>query len=117
MSDPVLDPQALTRLRRIGGDRLVHAMMSAFVENGAQKVAAGRAGAEARDGAALSDAAHALKSSAGNVGASTLQQVAQKVEREAKEADANLLLLATQLSAAFERAAAAAIEARDAVRG
>ena len=113
MTEPVLDPQALARLRRIGGVRLVHSMMSAFIENGAAKIDAARTAAEGSDGAALSDAAHALKSSAGNVGAATLMRVAQKVERESTESGANLRRLAAELAAAFDRAAIAAGVARD----
>ena len=112
MTDPILDPHAVARLHRIGGTRLLRAMLDAFVDNGEAKVAAARAAADAGAGSALSDAAHALKSSAGNVGATTLQLVAQKVERESKEEGADLRLLAGELADAFVHARAAASAAR-----
>ena len=117
MNQPILDPQAVARLHRIGGDNLVRAMLSSFVENGALKVEAARAGAGAGIAAQVSDAAHALKSSAGNVGATTLQLVAQKVEREAVEAGTDLRALADELVAAFEDARAAVMRVADDAAG
>ena len=115
MSEPVLDPLALARLRRIGGERLLRAMTGSFLENGAARIAAARAALESGDADALSDAAHALKSSAGNVGATTLLHVAQKVEREAKTADAaTLRALVHELATAYDDASVAAATARDA---
>jgi len=112
MTDPVLDPTALDRLRRIGGPRLVAAMMRSFIENGASRVLAAREAAAAGNAAGVSDAGHALKSSAGNVGATTLQQVAQRVERDATTVTGPALLrLAAELEAAFGSARIAAEEA------
>lgn len=114
MSNPILDPSALDRLRRIGGDRLVRAMVDAFVENGAARIRAARASAADANAQEVSDAAHALKSSAGNLGATTLQLTAQRVERESMESGAALAALVDELAAAFEQASVAAQKARDA---
>ena len=114
MSNPILDPSAVERLSRIGGNRLVHAMVGSFLENGAARIQSARDAAAAGDAQGVSDAAHALKSSAGNLGATTLQLTAQKVERESKEPGAQLQVLTEELAAAFEEAGAAARKARDA---
>lgn len=114
MIDPVLDPKALERLRRIGGDGLLKAMMTSFLEYGPERIADARAAVAANDAKALSEAGHALKSSAGNIGATSLQIAAQKVERDALLADASLAALADELVAAFEDARSAAASARDA---
>ena len=115
MSNPILDPSAIERLSRIGGNRLVHAMVDSFLENGAARIQSAREAAAARDAQGVSDAAHALKSSAGNLGATTLQMTAQKVERESLEPSAGLVGFAEELAAAFEEAAVAARKARDAI--
>ena len=114
MTIPILDPSAVERLRRIGGDRLLGAMIASFLENGAARIAAARDAARSGDARGLSDEAHALKSSAGNLGAETLRMTAQKVEREAVEAGASLEALAAELAAAFDHARAAAERARPA---
>ena len=114
MSNPILDPSAIERLARIGGNRLVHAMVGSFLENGAARIQSAREAAAAGDAQGVSDAAHALKSSAGNLGATTLQLTAQKVERESKESGADLLGFAEEMAAAFDDAAIAARRARDA---
>jgi HPt (histidine-containing phosphotransfer) domain-containing protein len=113
MSEPILDPTALERLRRIGGDRLLRMMMTSFVEHGAVRMATARAAAAAGDGKGVSEEAHALKSTAGNIGASALQRTAQKVEGEAVVAGADLGALVSELVAAFEVASVAAASARD----
>lgn len=104
MSAPILDPAAVARLHRIGGDALVGAMLESFEQNGLNRVRAARAAADSGDAQAVSDAAHALKSSAGNVGAASLQLEAQRVEREALDAGAHLGELASALEDAFARA-------------
>lgn len=114
VSEPILDPTALARLRRIGGDKLLRAMVASFVENGTGRIDAARNAARDGDARALSDAAHALKSSAGNLGAETLRLTAQKVEREAVEPGAALEALASELADAFAHAREAALAAPDA---
>lgn len=117
MSQPMLDPKAIERLHRIGGDNLVRSMMTSFIENAAARMAAARAGAQSGDARAVSDAAHALKSSAGNVGATSLQMVAQKVEREALEEGASLDALVAELGAELDGATTAAAWKRDEAAG
>ena len=113
MNPEVLDREALDRLRRIGGERLLAAMLDAFVANGAERTTAVTASAAGMDGQGVSVAAHALKSSAGNVGARRLQETADRVEREAESAGADLRALAGELDAAWVEAEAAARALRD----
>ena len=113
MTGPLLDPAALARLRRIGGEKLVRAMIDSFAANGAARITSAREAAIAGDGQGVSDAAHALKSSAGNLGAESLRLVAQRVEREAVDSGSDLGRLSDELAAAFEQARAAALAARD----
>lgn len=80
-----LDPTAAERLKRIGGDRLLRAMLRSFLENAEQRMAAAREAAARGEVETIRDEAHALKSSAGNIGATRLQHAAAQVERQADE--------------------------------
>jgi HPt (histidine-containing phosphotransfer) domain-containing protein len=115
MSEPILDPTAIERLRRIGGDRLLRAMITSFMDNGAARVASAQGAARAGNAQGVSDAAHALKSSAGNIGAETLRLVTQKVERESLESGASLDALVAEMADAFETARVAVTRTRDAM--
>ena len=114
MSGDALDGAALDRLRRIGGDKLLVAMLESFLANGAQRVAEASGSAEAGDGAGVSDAAHALKSSAGNVGARRLQETSARVEFESRSGGVDLRALASELDTAWQEARAAARSLLDA---
>jgi HPt (histidine-containing phosphotransfer) domain-containing protein len=83
VSMPELDRQALARLDRLGGSELVRRMLSLFDEYGAARVDDAIAAAKAKDWAAVARAAHALRSSAGNVGATRLLGVATQLEAAA----------------------------------
>lgn len=72
---------ALERLRRIGGEKLVRKMIASFSSNAARRVDDARAALEDRDYATLERAAHSLKSSAGNVGATELARQAAEIEQ------------------------------------
>lgn len=106
----VLDPAALARLDRLGGERLVRRMVELFVELGEVRVAAAREGLASGDLDAVERAAHSLKSSAGNLGAGRLQAVAERVETRAERAggagagDGGLEDLVDRLAAAFAEA-------------
>lgn len=105
-----LDPTALERLRRLGGEPLAQRMAALFVDLGRERVASARAGIEAGDAEAVERAAHSLKSSAGNVGAATLQEAATRAEEAAEAARAGrsgevpLAELVARMADAFEAA-------------
>jgi len=85
MTGPFLDGIAIGRIRRIGGDALVSNMVNMFLEHGAERVAAIRAAAEAGDVKAVEHIAHSLKSSAGNLGGTRLQETAEMLEQKAAQ--------------------------------
>jgi HPt (histidine-containing phosphotransfer) domain-containing protein len=99
-----LDPTALQRLERLGGRAFVGQMITLFLDYGGQKLLEARAAADAGNLAAVEKAVHPLKSSAGNVGASRVQELAAWVEELAQQGQG--ALLATPL-AELEQAFAA----------
>jgi HPt (histidine-containing phosphotransfer) domain-containing protein len=70
----VLDEAALDRLRGFGGEKLLRGMIELFVRNAPTKAAEAREALDCGDSAALRAALHALKSSAGQLGAATVHQ-------------------------------------------
>jgi PAS domain S-box-containing protein len=92
---PETEPSALkseqtvdnsTLLARFGGDRrLVFKLVNAFRKDCPRMIARIGSAIRARDAAALADAAHALKGSVGNFGASAAFETAREVEKLARE--------------------------------
>ena len=79
-----LDPSALERLRQLGGDKFARDMIALFLSYGGQKVAEAVAARQGGNLAGVASAAHALKSSAGNVGAVQVQQSRSKPNKRPK---------------------------------
>ncbi|MCU0771002.1 MAG: Hpt domain-containing protein [Verrucomicrobia bacterium] len=98
-----LDPVAIERLRRIGGPTFAAEMIGLFLSYGAEKLSEARGAYQAGDLGGVQNAVHPLRSSAGNVGALRVQQLASETELKAAghQADAVGLLL-DQLEAAFQ---------------
>lgn len=71
---PLLDDEAIERLRGFGGDKLVRGMIELFVKNAPLKAAEAREALDCGDSAALRAALHGLKSSAGQLGAASVHQ-------------------------------------------
>ena len=110
----VLDPSAMERLRRIGGDRLIEKMLVSFQAFSTEKVAEIKSSIAQERWKEAGLAAHALKSSAGNVGAMELQRLSFAVECAGREDDGESIPeLATELLAAFEAAKVALAEIHD----
>lgn len=84
----VVDPAAVERLLRIGGPEFVVEMIDLFLEHAPARTAAARDALEAGDMTALYRAAHSLKSTAANLGARSLQEIAAQVEALAADGDA-----------------------------
>ena len=102
MDEPnTLDPAALERLRKLGGDKFAGQMIDLFLSYGGKKVAEARAAREAGNLAGVAEAAHALKSSAGNVGAEQVRKLAAQAEQSAKNAQSDVVAADV---AALERA-------------
>jgi HPt (histidine-containing phosphotransfer) domain-containing protein len=98
----MLDNQALERLRKLGGDRLAGRMIALFLEAAPQRIQAARAGQEAGDFDQVRRAAHSLKSSAGNIGASLVREIADCLEQHAEAERAEpVFRLVNELELAF----------------
>jgi HPt (histidine-containing phosphotransfer) domain-containing protein len=109
----VIDPAAVERLRKLGGDELIARMIELFFSYAEPKVALARASLEAGELEAAGRAAHSLKSSAGNLGAQELALVSSDVEAAAMKQDGTeVLRLLEDLEAAFARAKARLEELR-----
>lgn len=104
---PVIDPQALDRLREWGGDKLVAQMIRLFVSNAGQRVEQIRVGVRDQSVREAEMGAHSLKSSAANLGAERVRSLAATMELAAADGDmgpvvAHLADLEAAYSAAVE---------------
>jgi HPt (histidine-containing phosphotransfer) domain-containing protein len=80
VSDDALDPSAIERLVRIGGAKLARQMIELFLQHGPDRVALAESGLSLGELRQVEHAAHSIKSSAGNVGATRLQEIATRIE-------------------------------------
>ena len=103
-SGPVLfDESAIDRLRSIGGMRLVHELIGIFLANAPQRIESARSGLAKGDIDLVHRSAHSLKSSAGNVGANAMADIASELEQRSSTKDVSALNdLVQRLSSAFE---------------
>ena len=72
--------EAIDRLRKLGGDAFLCKMIVSFLEFGGQKVAEARAASDTSDFDGAARAAHAIKSSAANLGAKHVERIATAIE-------------------------------------
>lgn len=79
-----LDPASLNTLREIGGNALVEDVLNLFRTNTEQHIATLRTGLRNRDREAVRHAAHSLKSTAANIGALNLAELARVLENAAR---------------------------------
>ena len=84
------NPAAIERLFKLGGRKFTLDMIDLFFSYGGQKLAEAQEARKAGNLVALAAAAHPLKSSAGNVGAGRVQELAAQVELSAQEQNAAL---------------------------
>ena len=71
---PLIDKAALDRLAGLGGDKLLHGMIELFLGNAPSRPADAREALDCGDAAALRASLHALKSSAGQLGATSVHE-------------------------------------------
>jgi HPt (histidine-containing phosphotransfer) domain-containing protein len=83
----VLDPAALERLVRLGGQDFLIEMIQLFLENAPERLRAARRSVDDGDPDGVYLAAHSLKSTAGNLGARGMQEVAERLEERARDGD------------------------------
>jgi len=77
---PLVDPQQMERLQEWGGPQLQRKMIDLFLTHARDRVEEIREGLANADARKAETGAHTLKSSAGNVGASRVQEMAQEAE-------------------------------------
>ncbi len=109
-----IDPAAIARLRRFGGDALLFEMIDLLLAAAPRRLETARAGVAGGDPEPARAALHALKSSAGQLGAAGLQGLCEEGERLAAAGDvAAVAGLLPRLDAEYEaaRRALAAIRA------
>ena len=82
---PVLDQTGRDRIHRVGGHSLWQRMVEMFLANAPARMAGLD---DLTDLKAVEQAAHSLKSSAGNLGATRLQHIAGQIEQAAGAGDA-----------------------------
>ncbi len=99
---PNLDPAALQRLQRLGDKAFAAKMIDLFLDYAGKKIAEARAAQAGGDLAGVEKAVHPIKSSAGNVGARRIQELAMAIEGLAQQGRAEpLAALTTELEQAF----------------
>jgi len=102
---PVVDPQQMDRLKEWGGPGLQRKMIDLFLSHARERVDQIKAGLSEGDAERAESGAHTLKSSAGNVGASRVQTLAQEGETLAEAGKLEeLQALLPSLEEAFEDA-------------
>src|SRR6185436_390396 len=88
--NPAVDPEAIEQLRFLEDEdqpNVVAELVLLFVEHTPPKIAAIRDGIAQGDAGAVKRAAHSLKGSSANVGATGMQQVCEKIEHAAAGGD------------------------------
>lgn len=83
--DSGFDAAAIARLHKLGGGKFVGDMIDLFFQYAPQRLAAVRAAALAGDFQAVEKAVHPLKSSAGQIGARQVQDLAAQIEKRAMD--------------------------------
>jgi HPt (histidine-containing phosphotransfer) domain-containing protein len=95
---------AVVRLRDWGGYALVREMSAIFFEDAQAHLTTARVAASDGDPVKIARAMHALKSSAGQVGAIQVQRLCERAEQNALAGDIGAAgLLIGEISAAIER--------------
>ncbi len=82
-----LDGQALARLYRLGGEKLVQGMITAFLGTAPARVSEARVAAAAGDLEPLGRAMHSLRSTAANFGSLRVPPLAARLEEAARAGD------------------------------
>jgi HPt (histidine-containing phosphotransfer) domain-containing protein len=105
--EEVIDPNAVERLRRLGGVVLIARMIDLFAGHAGPIVEQAQRDLQGGNFDGIHRAGHSLKSSAGNVGATQMGRIAAEIERLAPAKDGPMLeKLIAELRSAFDLAKA-----------
>lgn len=108
-TSPVLDPAAIANLRSLSpedGDAFLREIIGIFVEDTPRRIAELHASRASRDAPTFTRAAHSIKGSSSNVGASELRVISEQLEHHARKhgLDETCEVMVAELEAAFIRA-------------
>jgi HPt (histidine-containing phosphotransfer) domain-containing protein len=78
------DAEALARLRRFGGDKLLHEMIGLYLAAAPERLSAAKAGVANGDRPAAELALHSLKSSSAQLGATRVGKLSEQGENIAR---------------------------------
>jgi HPt (histidine-containing phosphotransfer) domain-containing protein len=109
-----IDPAAIAMLERVGGRKLLLRMISLFLEDAPLRLARAQASAATGDADGVAQACHALKSSAGQLGAVRLQQECARGEALANSGGGDFVALVHGIAGEFAVARPALEALRDA---
>ena len=87
----MIDRSALERIENIGGGVLLGKMIDILLTNAPQRLAAARVGETQGDLKAIERAVLSLKSSAGNLGAMQMMEMAARIEELAENEEAEAI--------------------------
>ena len=112
MSEPsVIDPKAIENLRSLNpgdNDEFLREIAGIFLEDTPQRIAELGQGLVAGDVLKFTRAAHSIKGSSANLGATALRAVAEKLEQQSRTAGlSDVGSLVSQVRAEYSRAQAA----------
>ena len=88
-----VDATALERLRQFGGSRLIQGMILTFLDMAPERISAARRALAASDAVGVIEAAHALGSSARQLGAVGLEEFCREVEHRAANGEISTALI------------------------
>ena len=81
----VIDDNAMTNLKSIGGDKLLTRIIDLYLERTPQQLSDLLEAVDSEDYEILERVSHSMKSSAGNVGATKVYELAASVEQAAEK--------------------------------
>lgn len=90
-TDPAGNPAALERLHRWGGDALRTQIVEVFLARAPDQIAAALQAAQSGDADGVRRVVHTLKSSAGQLGAVSMQRLCHDAERRAEAGEVESL--------------------------
>lgn len=80
-----IDNEAIERLRKLGGNKFVIELIDTFLQHVSQKMEEALTGEREGNPETIERAVHSIKSSAGNLGAQRLQDLAAQIEELAED--------------------------------
>lgn len=106
-TEPIIDPEAIENLRSLSpeDDSFLKEIVGVFLDDTPQRISELKLSHAAGDTAAFSRAAHSIKGSSSNLGASRLRTAAERLEHGSKkQALASLVAGIPELEAEFAAA-------------